>query len=187
MPFEEQRNKSNQRKVDIFKYMIQFLEIYGNENFGQSAEVNWSAVWDYCSKCDMLDFNYEVEELVYNTKDEEFRDKVFAFLDKQAVEGYPLWRLFTMSKWLFDKCEEELIRNEHEKDVEYFNKTKCYRCQYFNCKVHIIFSTMIEPIISGQFDSIDEFKKRYPNAAVKSISCDMGCKKRQEHLQSRKR
>ena len=68
--FDDRHKKSNGRKVEIFKYMIQFLEIYGNENFGESAEIDWPRVWEYCSKCDMLDFNYEVEDLVYNTKDE---------------------------------------------------------------------------------------------------------------------
>ena len=106
--FNDRHKKSNERKVEIFKYMIQFLEIYGNENFGQSAEIDWLRVWEYCSACDILDFNYEIEDLVYNTKDEEFRDKVFAFVEKQAIEGYPLWRLFKMSKWLYDKCEADL-------------------------------------------------------------------------------
>lgn len=181
--FDERREQSNRRKVDIFKYMIQFLEIYGNENFGQSAEVDWAAVWNFCSKCDMLDFNPEVEELVYNTTEEEFRDKVFSFLDKQAVEGYPLWRLFTMSKWLYDKCEEELIQNERKKDREHFYKTKCYRCKYLQCKVHVLFSTAFEPIVSETFSSIDEFKERYRNVTeVKTLNCDMTCLKREELL-----
>ena len=123
MTYREEKAQRELRKIDIFKYMIQFLEIYGNENFGQSAEVNWAAVWDYYSHCDMLDFNTEVEDLVYNTSDEEFRDKVFEYIEHQVVDGYPLWRLFKMSKWLFDKCEEELIQNEHQKDIEYFNTT----------------------------------------------------------------
>lgn len=38
--FNDRHKKSNERKVEIFKYMIQFLEIYGNENFGQSAEID---------------------------------------------------------------------------------------------------------------------------------------------------
>ena len=72
--------------------MIQFLEIYGNENFGESAQIDWPRVWEYCSECDILDFNYEVEDLVYNTKDEEFRDKVFAFVEASHSS------LFNLSK-----------------------------------------------------------------------------------------
>lgn len=180
--WQEEKEKAELRKVEIFKYMIQFLEIYGNENFGQSAEVNWARVWDFCSHCDTLDFNYEVEDLVYNTNEEEFRDKVFEFVEKQAIEGYPIWRLFNMSKWLFDKCEEELKQNEHEKDVEYFNKTKCYRCQYFSHRLRLIFSTPFEPVCSGDFDTINDFRKRYPDAKVKSLSHIMNCRKREEFL-----
>lgn len=180
--FDDRREKSNERKVEIFKYMIQFLEIYGNENFGESTEIDWSRVWEYCSACDMLDFNYEVEDLVYNTKDEEFRDKVFAFVEKQAIEGYPLWRLFKMSKWLYDKCEADLEAAEHAKDVEYFNNTKCYRCKNFKNSLHIVYSTPLEPILMGNFDSVGDFRQQYPDARVKSYSHNMICLEREKQL-----
>lgn len=180
--WQEEKEKSGLRKVEIFKYMIQFLEIYGNENFGQSAEIDWAHVWEYCSACDTLDFNYEVEDLVYNTKDEDFRDKVFAFVEKQAIEGYPLWRLFKMSKWLYDKCEADLMASEHAKDIEYFNNTKCYRCKNFKNSLHIVYSTLLEPLCMGDFESVEEFRQRYPNAQVKSYSHNMTCLEREKQL-----
>lgn len=173
---------TDERKVEIFKYMIQFLEIYGNENFGESAEIDWSKVWEYCSKCDMMDFNIEVEDLVYHTSDDEFRDKVFEFVEHQVLDGYPLWRLFKMSDWLSQKCEEELINIEHQKDIEYFNKTKCYRCKYFQCKLQIMYATAIEPCCVGDYDSIEQLRERKPNAVPRSITHKMTCNKRQELL-----
>lgn len=173
---------SDFRKVEVFKHMVKFLEIYGNENFGQSAEVNWKQVWDYCSRCDMLDFNVEVEELVYHTPDEEFRDRVFEFIEKQILDGYPVWRLFTMSKWLYDKCEQELLDNERKKDIEYFEKTKCYRCKHFKNKLTIMYNTLFEPFNLKDFDTIKEFKDSVKPIEVKNVKYNMYCTKREELL-----
>ena len=169
-----------ERKVEIFKYTIEFLKIYGQENFGESAEVNWCAIFEHCTKCDMLDFNQEVEQLVYNTKEEDFRDAVFTYLEKQALEGYPLWRLFKMSKWLYNACESQLLENERKKDIEYFYKTKCYHCRYFMGGVRVTYATIIEPLNIKEYPNFETFKKQHPNATIKDVRVTRGCAKREE-------
>ena len=124
-------DKSKFRSVKVFQYFIQFLEIYGQENYGESAEVSWPRVMEFCSSYGIFDFNSELEEVIYADTDEEFRDKAFSYIEKQILEGYPVWRLFDMSSWLYNQLEKELIERENAKDVEYFNKTRCYRCKHF--------------------------------------------------------
>ena len=179
------KEKTNERIIKIFKYFVQFLEIYGAENYGQSAEVNWERVWNFCNSCNVLDFNFELEDLVYNNSEEQFRDNVFTFIEKQALEGYPLWRLFTMSKWLEDKCEEELHESEYKKDVEYFNKTKCYRCKNFHNEISMIGSTLIDPIVSKSFNNMEELKNyvKEHKCQVQHYQQMIDCNKRKELLE----
>lgn len=123
--------RAKSHSIELFKYFVQFLEIFGQENYGGSAEVNWPAVYEFCSSYDIFSFNQELEDIVYAEKEEEFRDKAFEYVEKQILDGYPVWRLFHMSKWLYDQFEKELADQENKKDIEYFNKTRCYRCKHY--------------------------------------------------------
>ena len=87
-----------------------------------------------------------------------------------------------MSKWLYDKCEADLMTAEHAKDVEYFNNTKCYRCKNFKNSLHIVYSTPLEPILMDNFKSVEDFRQQYPDARVKSYSHNMVCLKREKQL-----
>ena len=180
-------NKSNQRIIQIFKFFVQFLEIYGQENYGQSAEVDWEKVWNFVNRCGILDNNEELEHLVHYSTDEEFRNNVFSYVEKQALEGYPLWRLFTMSKWLENKCEQELYEKKKKKDVEYFNTIKCYRCKYFHNQIHTIGHTLSEPIQGKRFDNVDELKQyvQQTQYVIQKHWQDMNCMKREDLIKCR--
>lgn len=189
----EEKNKisQNERKILIFKYMIQFLEIFGMENYGASAEVDWEAVFNNFTKCGIFDFNFGVEDLVVHNSDNEFRDNVFKFVENQVLDGYPVWRLFHMSEWLRDKCEQELLEREHCKDVEFFNKTKCLHCKYFEDELEIAFSHELSSFDIGYYKNIDEFKAKAKHMAeetmcgapkVKFIKHHLKCNKRIELL-----
>lgn len=128
----DRESRAKRHSIELFKYFVQFLEIFGQENYGGSAEVNWPAVYSFCESYGLFDFNDDLEEIVYSESEEEFRDKAFEYIEKQILDGYPVWRLFNMSKWLFDKFEKELDDQEREKDIKYFNKVKCYKCKHFS-------------------------------------------------------
>lgn len=181
------KEKSESRIIKVFKYFIQFLEIYGAENYGQSAEVNWETVWNFVNRCGILDSNIELETLVHYSTDEEFRDGVFTYIEKQALDGYPLWRLFTMSKWLYNKCEQELHDIEYKKDIEYFNTVKCYRCKNFHNRINTIGHTVLEPIMSKFFNNVEELKNyiRDTNYVVQKDWQEMNCMKRKKLLENK--
>ena len=69
---------------------------------------------------------------------------------------------------------------EYAKDVEYFNNTKCYRCKNFKNSLHIVYSTPLEPLCMGDFESVEDFRQQYPNAQVKSYSHNMICLEREK-------
>ena len=39
-------------------------------------------------------------EIVNVNSEEEFRDKMFSWIEKQVLDGYPIWRLFKLNNWL---------------------------------------------------------------------------------------
>ena len=131
----------SENSLTMFRHFIAFLEIYGQENYGESAEVNWHEVHLFCNKYHLLDFNDELSEVIYTEDEEDFRDKCFTFIENKILNGYPVWRLFKMSQWLKEKLEQsfqdEIIR-EKEK---FYRETRCYRCK----NIHIE-TTIIEPI-----------------------------------------
>ena len=193
---EKNKISSDERKILIFKYMVQFLEIFGYENYGESAEVDWGKTFNYCTSCGLFDFNPEVESLVFENTDEEFRDNVFEFVEKQVLEGYPVWRLFKMSKWLEDKCEEELKIQEHLKDIKYYNTTRCYRCKYFKNSLEIGFAHALSPLDINHFKNMDECNEEMTRLATKTVSGkpiikfvkhNMTCGKRLEMIDERKK
>ena len=192
------KNKISQdeRKILIFKYMVQFLEIFGMENYGESAEVNWEKTFNYCTSCGLFDFNPEVETLVIHNTDEEFRDNVFVFVEKQVLDGYPVWRLFKMSKWLEDKCEEQLKEEERLKDIKYYNSTRCYRCKYFKNTLEVGFSHKLSQFELHYFKNMQECKDEATRLAtktlagvpkIKTMKQRMTCNKRLEMIEERKK
>lgn len=121
------------RSIKLFEYFIEFLKIFGQENYGESAEVNWYAVFNYCQSYGLFDFNDELTDIIYTEDPTEFRDKCFSLLEKNILEGYPVWRLFKMSDWLMNQLEKQLHEFEVEKDKKYFYKTtRCFRCKYYS-------------------------------------------------------
>ena len=126
------------RAIEVFKYMVQFLEVFGQENYGGSAEVSWPDVFIFCNKYHMLDFNESLEDVIYAESEEEFRDKCFSWMEMQILGGYPVWRLFKMSDWLSGQLEKEMLDNEQAKDKKYFKSVKCYHCKHFTDNMSII-------------------------------------------------
>lgn len=119
---------ANKRAVILLKHFIAFLEIYGQENYGESADVDWIAVNAFCHSYGLLDFNEELSGLIYTQDDDEFRDRCFSYIENHILSGYPVWRLFKMSRWLYDKLEMEFNDGIMQYKRKYFNDTKCYRC-----------------------------------------------------------
>ena len=131
MTWQEVKIRNERRAIEIFQHFISFLEIYGQENFGENVEINWPGVYSNCVEFGLFDENPDVEEIVNVNSEEEFRDKMFSWIEKQVLDGYPIWRLFKLNNWLYEQLEKELHENEYKKDVEYFNKYKCFTCKYF--------------------------------------------------------
>ena len=170
--------KAKARSIELFRYFVQFLEIFGQENYGESAEVYWPAVYNFCSQYKLPDFNTTVEEIVYQEKDEDFRDKCFKFMEDQILHGYPVWRLFKMSAWLQDKCEQELMEREIAKDKKYFEQTtRCYRCKFFEDRMSFIDKATGYPKNIGKDDVIDWDKGQ--------LCHFIDCKKRNELLEEK--
>jgi len=131
MTWQEVKIRNERRAIEIFQHFISFLEIYGQENFGENVEINWPGVYSNCVEFGLFDENPDVEEIVNVNSEEEFRDKMFSWIEKQVLDGYPIWRLFKLNNWLYEQLEKELHENEYKKDIEYFNKHKCFTCKYF--------------------------------------------------------
>lgn len=166
------------RSIKLFEYFIEFLKIFGQENYGESAEVDWYAVYNYCQSYHMLDFNAELEEIIYADNDEEFRDKCFEFMERNIIEGYPVWQLFKMSDWLTKQLNKELHDREEAKDKEYFYKlTKCYRCQYYSEHISAI-DKMTGYSYPAQ-DHNDDVMKQYLNGRYNLLHTRI-CGKRKE-------
>ena len=131
-------DKYKDRSIITFKHFISFLEIYGQENFGENVEINWPLVYEQCIKFGLLDFNTQLEEVIFSESDEEFRDKCFMWIENQIYEGYPIWRLFHLNNWLRDKLEKELINRCEKEEMDFFNNHKCLKCKYYVDSVSFI-------------------------------------------------
>ena len=40
-------NNKEYNTITVFKYFLSFLEVWKEENYGTSAEINWQAVWGF--------------------------------------------------------------------------------------------------------------------------------------------
>ena len=153
------KESTRDRGIQIFKYFIDFLKIWGQENYGENVEINWPAVFKFTNSFHILDFREDLEELVFTEDDDEFRDKVFTWIENQILSGYPVWRLFMLSGWLNDKLEHEFTDAQINKDIQYFNIIKCYRCKKFSDHVHFIGSDKFSHSYSTDRD---KYVKGYP-------------------------
>ena len=132
-------NKSAEEKgILLFKHFVQFLELYGAENYGECFEVNWPKVFKFCNSYHLLDFREDLEEIVYSDNDEIFRDRCFKWIEDQILNGYPVFELFNLNDHLSSILRNEYRLSEIEKDKRYFNSMKCFKCKYFYDDPHYI-------------------------------------------------
>lgn len=132
------KSNDKERSIILFKHFIDFLEIWGQENYGENIEIDWFKVHNFTTKYNLLDFREDLEDIVFEENEEVFRDKVYKWIEDQVLNGYPIWRLFKLNKWLNDKLEKEFNDEIVKENKITFNKYKCLRCKYYNDDVHFI-------------------------------------------------
>lgn len=131
-------SKDKSRGIILFKHFVEFLKIWGQENYGENVELNWPAIFAFTNSFSILDFRDDLEEVIFSESDEEFRDKCYTWIENQILNDYPIWRLFHINGWLKDKLEQGFIQSELQKDRNLFETRKCYTCKYFSDDVHFI-------------------------------------------------
>ena len=124
-------NHKDYNTITVFKYFISFLEVWKQENYGQSAEINWQAVWGFVNASSVLDFNDELTDLV-NSNPDEIEEKVHKWMEDRVLNDEPVYHLFKMSDWLYDKLEKEYQNNVERGERKRFCDNKCYHCKYWN-------------------------------------------------------
>ena len=70
MDYNEKENLSENKKIFLFKWFIKFLEIYGQETFGESASINWGMVHREIIGHDIWSMNMELDNLLYNSDED---------------------------------------------------------------------------------------------------------------------
>lgn len=180
----EKERLSSLKKMYIFKNFIGFLEIWGQENYGERFEVNWSSVHRIIIENNMFDFNDDLDNIVYNYnvdyESEEFRDSCYKYIEDQVLSGLPIWTLFNLSDHLrniYLKEDEEKHRME---DIKLFNKYKCFKCKNFKD------GQMVAANFS--FYSIEDYKERYglERLKVSNITHAENCAIRMKMLEDNK-
>lgn len=173
MNYEEKEKLSANKKIYLFKWFIKFLEIYGQETFGESASINWGLVHDEIIGHDVWSMNMELDNLLYNDNEsldsEEFRDKVFSYIEDQVIKGYPIFRLFYLPEKLKKYYEDEIEQEIYENYKKRFTKYKCFKCKHYYDKIDVYVGDPSKNIMDEVFIDIDTFKERYPNADVASF------------------
>lgn len=166
-------NKHDYNTITVFKYFISFLEVWKEENYGQSAEINWQAVWEFVNASHLLDFNDELTDLV-NSSPEELEENVHKWIENRILNDEPIYLLFNMSDWLFKKLEEEHNNNIERAERKRFADRKCYKCKYWNDYVSLWIHKLgtLHTYHVGECE--DELWKQYP---IHHLS---ECKKQQE-------
>lgn len=166
---------ASKRAVILLKHFISFLEIYGQENYGESAEVDWIAVNSFCHSYGLLDFNEQLSEIIYTQDDEEFRDRCFSYIEDKILSGYPVWRLFTMSQWLHDKLEMEHSDGILQEKRRYFHATRCYRCRHIVQRISFIHPETKYPT---SYDRCDQYHVTLLTEGYVTPLFQYGCRKR---------
>lgn len=129
-------NNKEYNTITVFKYFLSFLEVWKEENYGTSAEINWQAVWGFVNTSGVLDGNDELAELVHS-KPDEVEEKIHTWLENRILNDEPVYLLFKMSPWLFDKLEKERNENILSAEKKRFDECKCYKCKYWKDLVSI--------------------------------------------------
>lgn len=165
------------KKVYLFKHFVEFLKIYGQEQYG-TDDVNYAAVYNFIIKHNIFSFNDDLDNVVLYGEEtldsEEFKFKVFSFIEKQAIDNYPLFRLFHMSKWLNEKLEQELNNLALQEQKNIFNKSKCYKCVHYTDEIKALYKMRIL--------RIEEILKINPNIDLNNLAIRhaQNCCKRME-------
>ena len=120
-----------EKSIILFKYFIEFLQIWGQENYGENSEIDWCKALGECQRFHLFDFNEKLEEVVFSETDEEFRDLAFKWVENKVLEGWPIWRMFKLSPWLLEKLEEQHSRDQIDLEFNNYKTYKCYRCKHF--------------------------------------------------------
>ena len=85
--------------------------------------------------------NMELDNLLYNDREfldsEEFRDKVFSYIENLVLKGYPIFRLFYLPEKLKKYYEDELKQNIYKNDKKRFAKYKCFKCKHYCDKINV--------------------------------------------------
>ena len=118
------------RSIMLFKYFIEFLQIWGQENYGENVEIDWCKALAECQKFHLFDLNSELEEVIYSSE-EEFKDLAFKWVENKVLNGWTIWRLFKLSPWLLSELEEEYSNDEVRQEYNNYLTHKCYRCKYY--------------------------------------------------------
>jgi len=173
MDYDEKERLSDNKKIFLFKWFIKFLEIYGLETFGESASVNWGLVHEEIMGHSIWSMNMELDNLLYNENEsldsEEFRDKVFSYIEVQVLRGYPIFRLFYLPEKLKKYYEDELKQEIYENDKKRFAKHKCFKCKHYCDKINVYVGDPSMNIMGVADMSVDTFKERYPDADIESF------------------
>ena len=122
--------------ITVFKYFISFLEVWKEENYGPSAEINWQAVWGFVNCSGILDGNYELTDLV-NSNPDDVEKNIHEWLENRVLNNEPVYLLFEMTPWLKDKLEKEHNENLNAKEIQRFNECRCYKCKHWRDNVSI--------------------------------------------------
>ena len=123
--------KKDYNTITVFKYFISFLEVWKEENYGSSAEINWQAVWSFVNTSGVLDFNEELQDLVIYSTPEQCEEKVHQWIMNRIFNDEPVYLLFNMSDWLLKKLEQEHNSNIEKAERKRFEECKCYHCKYW--------------------------------------------------------
>ena len=173
MHCKEKEKLSANKKIYLFKWFIKFLEIYGLETFGESASINWGLVHDEIIGHDIWSMDMELDNLLYNDSEsldsEEFRDKVFSYIEDRVIKGYPIFRLFYLPEKLKKYYEDENKQEIYENNKKRFDKYKCFKCKHYCDKIDVYVGDPCMNIMGEAFINIDTFKERYPNLDITSF------------------
>jgi len=171
MNHREKENLSELKKIYLFKHFIKFLEIYGQEAFGENYPVKWGLVHNIICDHSIWSMDEELDDIIYNSEEDldsdAFRDKVFSYIEKQVIDGYPIFRLFNLSPWL-NKCfEDEIDRKIYDEDKKWFNKHLCYKCKHFKDNIDVYMGNPSMNIRGTPFYPLEDFKEYYPTLDIK--------------------
>ena len=171
----------SEKRMYIFKNFINFLEIYGQENFGCGYEVNWTQVHRMIVEHNIFDFNDELDEVIYHKEErfdsEEFRDRCYKYIEDQILKGYPVWHVFKLSKHLTDILQKEEDEKLMESFRKKFNTHMCYKCKHFKDKIKIRDQMKIF--------TVEEYLKKYPTVRPLDLPLEhnMTCEYREKRVE----